>query len=185
MGHGAVYEAMRRLAKRLDEENIPYAIIGGMAIAAHGHARLTLDVDVLVTPEGLTKFRERLVGRGYVAAFSGAKKAFTDTVSKTRIELITTGEFPGDGLPKPIVFPSPEEISIEQDNIRFVNLETLIELKLASGLSASHRLRDLSDVQDLIIALDLPLDLNEKLDASVQAEYQRLWSAAQTGRERR
>lgn len=54
----------------------------------------------------------------------------------------------------------------------------LIELKLASGLSAPHRLRDLADVQDLIVALNLSLELNERLDASVRAEYARLWEAA-------
>ena len=40
-----------------------------------------------------------------------------------------------------------------------VTLERLIELKLASGASAPHRLRDLADVQDLIIRLGLPLTL--------------------------
>jgi hypothetical protein len=44
-------------------------------------------------------------------------------------------------------------------------------------------LRDLADVQDLIIARDLPLELEEKLDASVRAEYRRLWEAAEKARE--
>jgi hypothetical protein len=65
--------------------------------------------------------------------------------------------------------------------VRFITLEKLVELKLASGMTAPHRLRDLADVQDLIIALDLPLELEEKLDASVRAEYRRLWQAAQSG----
>jgi hypothetical protein len=59
----------------------------------------------------------------------------------------------------------------------------LIELKLASGLSAPHRIRDIADVQDLIIALVLPLELEEKLDESVRSEYRRLWEAAQKARE--
>ena len=50
--------------------------------------------------------------------------------------------------------------------------------KLASGLSAAHRLRDLADVQDLIIVLNLPLELRERLDESVRAEYTRMWEAA-------
>jgi hypothetical protein len=182
MQKGTIHETMRRLARRLDEEEIEYAIVGGMALAAHGYARLTLDVDVLVTVEGLNRFKERLIGHGYVSAFQGANKSFRDTETKIPIEFITTGEFPGDGLPKPVAFPHPSGNQIEQDQIRFVSLEKLIELKLASGLSAPHRLRDLSDVQDLILALDLPLDFQEKLDNSVRNEYQRLWQAAQTGR---
>jgi hypothetical protein len=183
MEQGVVYESMRRLAKRLDAEGIAYAVIGGMAVTAHGHPRLTLDVDVLMTPEGLQKFREKFIGRGYVPAFAGAKKNFVDTESRVKIEIITAGEFPGDGLPKPVVFPDPTGASIEREAVRFITLEKLIELKLASGLSAPHRIRDIADVQDLIIALDLPLELKEKLDQSVRSEYWRLWEAAQKARE--
>jgi hypothetical protein len=39
-------------------------------------------------------------------------------------------------------------------------------------------MRDLADVQDLIIALNLPLELKEKLDKSVRPEYRRIWEAA-------
>jgi hypothetical protein len=182
MEKGAIHETMRRLARSLNAEGIDYVIVGGMALAAHGYARLTLDVDVLVTAEGLNRFKERLVGRGYIPAFQGANKSFRDAETKIPVEFITTGEFPGDGLPKPVAFPHPSGNQIEQDQIRFVSLDKLIELKLASGASAPHRLRDLSDVQDLILALDLPLDFQEKLDNSVQTEYRRLWEAAQSGR---
>jgi len=74
------------------------------------------------------------------------------------------------------VFPDPATSSVEVDGIRVAALPTLIELKLASGLSAGRRLRDLADVQDLIVALELPLDLAESLEASVREEYRRLWS---------
>lgn len=45
--------------------------------------------------------------------------------------------------------------------------------------SASHRLRDLADVQDLIGTLGLPLDFAERLDASVQAAFRELWHSKQ------
>lgn len=44
--------------------------------------------------------------------------------------------------------------------------------------TAPHRMRDLSDVQDLIIALKLPLNFTQKIEASVRPEYERLWQAA-------
>lgn len=178
MEKDVVHASMYRLAQRLEAEGITYAIIGGMALFAHGYARLTLDVDILMTPEGLRKFHERLVGRGYVPAFSGAKKSFRDTESNIKIEIVTAGEFPGDGLPKPVAFPDPAGKTVEREQVQIITLEKLIELKLASGLTAPHRLRDLADVQDLIIALNLPLEWEEKFDASVRAEYRRLWEAA-------
>ena len=184
MKKGIVFETMRRLAQRLDAEAIPYAVIGGMALAAHGYVRMTLDVDILLTPEGLARFREKLVGRGYDEDFPGAAKSFRDSETNVKVEIITAGEFPGDGLPKPVCFPEPEGQTVEEDDVLAINLEKLIELKLASGLSATHRMRDLADVQDLIIALNLPLELKDELDKSVRSEYQRIWEAANKGPKR-
>ena len=154
--------------------------MNGIALISHGYQRYTENVDILLTSEGLATFREKCIGRGYVPAFTGAQKTFRDTANNVRIEIITTGEYPGDGKPKPVAFPDPAQASIERDGIRIIQLEKLIELKLASGLSAAHRLRDLADVQDLIVALDLPIDLVVQLDASVRDEYRRLREAAQS-----
>ena len=124
------------------------------------------------------------MGRGYRPAFSGAVKTFRDTETEVRIEIVTAGEYPGDGLPKPVAFPDPTApgVAIEIEGVRVVTLEKLIELKLASGMSAPHRLRDLADVQDLIIRLKLPLALEDQLDSWVQAAYRDLWEKAHTGR---
>jgi hypothetical protein len=184
-GEGRLHSTLRRLAERLDAEGITYALLGGLALAEHRYPRLTEDIGVLVTPAGLERFRERLVGQGYRLAFSGAQKTFRDTETGVRIEVATTGEYPGDGLPKPVAFPDPTGpgVAVEVEGISVVALEKLIELKLASGMSASHRLRDLADVQDLIIRLDLPLTLADRLDASVREAYQDLWEKAHSAEE--
>ena len=184
MKEGKIHQTLKRLAEALSEEAIPYAIIGGMALNLLGVTRETMDVNILLTPEGLERFRERLVGRGYVPAFAGALKSFRDAQTQVKVETLTTGEYPGDGKPKPVVFPDPAVASIERDGYRVITLEKLIELKLASGMTAPHRLRDLADAQDLISALDLPLALGERLDESVRGEYQRLWEAVQQGHDR-
>jgi len=180
-GGGRLHSTLRRLTQRLDAEGIPYALLGGLALAEHGYPRLTEDIDLLLTPSGLEYFRQHLVGRGYRPAFSGAKKSFRDLETGVRIEIVTTGEYPGDGLPKPVVFPDPTTpgIAKEIEGLRVVTLEKLIELKLASGMSAPHRLRDLADVQDLITRLRLPLALADQLHPWVQATYRDLWEKAQ------
>ena len=184
MQEGKVHLTLKRLAQALEEESIPYAIVGGMALNLLGFTRETVDVDVLLTPEGLERFHERLVGRGYAPAFAGASKSFRDAQTHVKVEMLTSGEYPGDGKPKPVAFPDPAVASIERDGYRVIALEKLIELKLASGMTAPHRLRDLADAQDLISVLDLPLDLGEQLDASVRGEYRRLWQAVQQAREK-
>lgn len=176
---GDVHQTLRRLVERLRKEGIPHAVIGGMALAAHGLVRATEGVDVLLTREGLDAFRARCVGRGYVPAFQGATKAFRDAETGVRVEFITSGEYPGDGRPKAVSFPEPEATAVEMGGIPAIALEKLIELKLASGMSAPGRLRDLADVQDLIRALALPESLAERLDASVQEKYRELRQAVQ------
>jgi len=179
MKEGKVHDTLRRLARRLADEDIAYAIIGGMALFLHGYARETQDVDLILTPEGLEEFRDKLIGRGYLPAFTGAVKSFRDTNTHVKIEVLAAGEYPG-GKPGSIVFPDPETAKVERDSVWVISLEKLIELKLISGLGAPHRmLIDLADVQRLIEELDLPLELAEQLDPSVQAEYRRLWELAQ------
>jgi hypothetical protein len=66
------------------------------------------------------------------------------------------------------------------DGVNIVRLEKLMEFKLASGISAPHRLRDLADVTDAIRELRLPEDFADRLDPSVRPAYLDLWGRAQT-----
>jgi len=180
MREGDVYDTLRRLARRLEQERFDYVVVGGIALVEHGYRRATEDIDLVMRPETLEAFRERCVGRGYLPAFEGARKSFRDTESGVRIEILTTGSYPGDGKLKPVAFPDPTERVIVGQEFRYVSLETLIELKLASGLSAPHRARDIVDVQDLIQHAKLPRELALRLDPSVRDEYTRLWEIVQT-----
>jgi hypothetical protein len=174
-----VHNTLNQLAFSLKESGIQYAVVGALALGEQGFLRATVDIDILLTPEGLEKFRTEFEGKGYVAAFTGAKKSFRSSSTGVRIDVLLTGEYPGDGLPKAVSFPDPAKASFESHGISFIKLENLIELKLASGISAQHRGRDLADVQDLIREAKLPLDLAEKLNESVRAAYRDLWHKAQ------
>ena len=146
MKEDAVHKTLRAIALRLDELKIPYAIVGGMALVAHGYERTTVDVEILLTSEGSRRVREKLDGLGYVPPFTGSRD-LRDMQTGVRIEFLITGEFPGDGKPKPVAFPDPAAVAVEIDGIRYLRLENLIELKLASGITNPNRLRDLADVQ--------------------------------------
>src|SRR4051812_20169984 len=60
-----VHQTLRRLVKRLEKAGIPYAVVGAMAVNYHGARRTTDDVDVLVTKEGLERFRNDLLPKFY------------------------------------------------------------------------------------------------------------------------
>jgi hypothetical protein len=149
-----------------------------MALVAHGYQRTTVDVDILVTPAGLVAAHELLDGRGYVPPFTGSKNLRAGD-TKVRIEFLVAGQYPGDGKPKPVAFPDPAAVSTEIGGIRYLNLPTLIDLKLASGMTAPGRLKDLADVQELIRALALPADLADQLAPYVREKYAELWTGVQ------
>jgi hypothetical protein len=171
-----VHETLRKVTSRLADLGIPYAVVGGMALVAHGYDRTTVDVDILLAAAALDQAQTSLEGVGFVRAFSGSR-SLRDTTSGVRIEFLIAGQYPGDGKPKPVAFPDPATVSIEKDGIHYVNLPTLIELKLASGMTNPGRLKDLADVQELIRALSLPADFATKLDPYVREEFVKLRAA--------
>ena len=171
---GGLHLTLQRIVQRLRDLNIPYAVAGGMALFSHGFRRFTEDVDILVTREGLEQLHRELEGLGYVPLFPGSKN-LRDADSGVRVEFLVTGDFPGDGKPKPVAFPDPEQAGIERDGIRWLNLPALVELKLASGMTAPGRLKDLADVQELIRLLHLPADFAEQLQPFVREKYGELW----------
>ncbi|MBI1345077.1 hypothetical protein GC163_02180 [bacterium] len=170
----SVHKTLRGIAERLTELNIPYAVCGGMALNAHGFRRFTEDVDILVTKESLQKIHSELTGRGYLQPFEQSKN-LRDTDTKVKIEFLITGQYPGDGKPKPVMFPDPATSAFVVDGIQYLRLEPLIELKLSSGISAAHRRKDLADVQELIRILKLPWELSDNLSPYVRDMYQQLW----------
>jgi hypothetical protein len=182
MQTGAVHRALRRVAARLTELNIPYAVVGGLAVSAHGLMRTTEDVDILLSPEGLTRVHEALEGLGYVPPFPGSKQ-LRDVEDGVRIEFLISGQYPGDGKPKPVAFPDPDSVSIEKDGIRYVNLPKLIELKLASAMTGAARSKDYGDVEALINALTLPVDFAEQLNEFVRAKFVEKWHEVQVARD--
>jgi hypothetical protein len=178
MGDSPLHRAARAIAQRFDELDIDYAIAGALCLGVHGVVRATEDVDVLISRGALERFKREWLGRGYVELRQGGK-AVRDTVNGVKIDFLLAGDFPGDGKPKPVSFPDPREVSVPAGSFRVVAMSRFIELKLASGMTAPHRLQDLADVLRLIESSRLPRELGEQLHPYVRAKYDELWSAAQ------
>lgn len=178
MGDADVQRAMTKLMSALDDAAIPYAIADAIALNEYGYRRVTTDVDVLLTLDGLRALKSRVLGRGYVEKFAGSK-GLRDTENNVTIDILLAGEYPGDGKPKPVRFPDPATVAIRGVHGAFLPLPRLLELKLASGMSAPHRLKDLADVLELVRATDLSRSMSDDLDPSVREKFLELWEAAQ------
>ena len=178
MGNSRIDLALEAVVRSLDEAGLPWCLVGALALNRHGYRRFTEDIDLLMTREGHTAFKALVLGRGYLEKFPGSK-TLRDTANGVTIDFLIAGEFPGDGKPKPVVFPDPARVAERVDGLWLLPLPRLLELKLASGMSAPHRIKDLADVLELIRAAHLSPELGGSLDASVRGKYAELWEAAQ------
>lgn len=178
VGASPVQNAALAIAQHLEQAGIDYAIAGALCLGAHGVVRATEDVDVLITREGLARFKAEWLGRGYVDLRAGGK-AVRDTVNGVKVDFLLTGDFPGDGLPKPIQFPDPATVAVSAGSLRIVDLPRFIELKLASGMTAPHRLQDLADVLRLIEKLGLARAFENEINPWVRSKFAELWQSAQ------
>jgi hypothetical protein len=63
--------------------------------------------------------------------------------------------------------------------VPYVNLVSLLELKIASGMTAAHRLQDLADAIQLIRVNALSREYSGQLNPFVRVKFDELWHAAQ------
>ena len=61
-----VFGEFEQLAQSLADSQIPYALIGGVAMAFHAQPRFTKDIDLLIKPEHLPALQAALGSRGYL-----------------------------------------------------------------------------------------------------------------------
>lgn len=177
MKRSPVHTAARRIVDTLQAMDIPFAVVGALAANAHGHVRTTEDVDLLLTREGLARFKAEWLERGWIERFPGSK-GMRDVVTNVKVDVLLAGEYPGDGKPKPVVFPDPALVVVDDlDGLPVIPLRLLLELKIASGLTAQHRPRDFDDVIQLIRRNALPRDY--EIEPWVRRKFDELWALAQ------
>jgi hypothetical protein len=160
-----VHKTLRRTIKNLEKANIPYALMGGMAVNLHGYRCTTNDVDILLTAEGLAEFQRRFVPKQY-DAIPGRPRRFMDRKNQVIIDFLVTGRYPGSGQPGPIAFPDPVAVRTTIEDWQVINLAVLIELKLAA-----RRHRDFADVVSLIHTHQLDESFADRLHPSVRSDY--------------
>ncbi len=180
VGESEAQRAVQKVVAILEAEHIPYAVIGALALNQYGHKRVTVDVDLVMREEDLQRFKQKWIGRGYAERVKGTGKLI-DTELGVHIDVLSTGRFPGDDKPKPIAFPDPATTAIRGAPFALLPIERWIELKLASGMVAPHRLKDLADVQELIRSARLPATLADSLDPWVRDKFLELWNAVAQG----
>lgn len=84
------------------------------------------------------------------------------------------GEFPGDGKPKAVALPDPASVVQVDNGLKCINLVSLIEIKLASGMTANDGVADLGDVIKLAGILNLGKSFAAQLNPYVRPKFEEL-----------
>lgn len=177
----AVHRALRRITARLTELGVPHAVGGGMAMFFHGFRQFTEQVEILVARRDFPEIRRQLDGNGYFLSSEGSQY-LRDAEVGVKIDFLVTGDYPGDGKPKSIAFPDPSQAVVVLKGIPCIELPTLFELKLASGMSLPHPYRDFGDVQQIVQVLEVPREFATQLNPFVRAKFEELWDGVEQSR---
>jgi len=138
----------KEFIESLNANHVRYLVIGGYAVALHGHPRYTKDIDVWIelSPENAAKMVQALEQFGFESLQLQADDFLTpDQVIQlgyppNRIDIITTPP----GVEFESCYASRMEVEIAGVLVKFIDLENLKKSKRAAG-----RLQDLADIENL------------------------------------
>ncbi len=138
----------KEFLQSLNDNKVNYLVVGGYAVAAHGHPRYTKDLDVWIeaSPENAERVTKSLTDFGFGSLNLGASD-FTepDTIIQLgypphRIDILTSLL----GVKFDECAASKIEIMIGDVSVAFIDAENLIRNKRATG-----RPQDLADAETL------------------------------------
>ena len=154
------------IARALNDADVPYIVVGGLAVNAHGYGRLTMDVDLVVRlqPETIRGAFEALAELGYRPRVPVTAEGFGDPAQRARWiaeKGMTVLNFHSDEhreTPVDVFVDEPFDFEDEYARalveevapgvpVRIVRLEALLKLKRESG-----RPQDLADIAELLLA---------------------------------
>jgi len=132
----------------LNENQVKYLVIGGYAVAIHGHPRYTKDIDIWIeiSKENAEKLITALTQFGFGSLgltpqdFQSPDQVIQLGYPPNRIDLITTP----DGVDFQTCYNSRTEVLLSDIVVNFIDLDNLKKNKLASG-----RFQDLADLENL------------------------------------
>lgn len=138
----------KEFIRSLNDNHVRYLVVGGYAVAFHGHPRYTKDIDIWIemTHANVEKVIKSLAQFGFGSLglreedFLIPDQTIQLGYPPSRIDLINTLS----GVDFETCYSSRVQIEIEGTQVNFIDLENLKKNKQASG-----RLQDLADIESL------------------------------------
>jgi hypothetical protein len=148
-----VRERLKRTTAALEQAAIPYAVIGGNAVAAwvervdESAVRNTQDVDILLRRDDLERAKTALAAVGFIFRHSSGIDFFLDGPGAKARDAVHV-VFAREKVRKEYAEPAPDVTDSEKPGaFRVLNLEALVRMKLTSFRDKDRtHLRDFIDV---------------------------------------
>jgi hypothetical protein len=167
-----VRERLLRAAAALEQAKIPYAVVGGNAVAAwvarvdESAVRNTQDVDIVLRREDLDAAKTALASAGFIYRRAAKIDMFLDGPDAKARDAVHV-VFAGEKVRPEYVLPVPDVTESEATpTFRLLGLEPLVRMKLTSFRDKDRtHLRDLLDVGliDATWCSRLPTELASRL----------------------
>lgn len=146
-----VRDRLRRAAQALEQAQIPYAVVGGNAVALwvsevdEAAVRNTQDVDILLRRADLDRAKEALGKAGFIYRHAASIDMFLDgpgAKARDAVHIV----FSGEKVRQEYLLPAPDVDEMKATaTARYLNLDALLRMKLTS-----YRDKDRTHVRDLI-----------------------------------
>jgi len=155
--------SIEAIARALNEAGVPFIVVGGLAVNAHGYGRATQDIDLVISldPAAVRRAFQALASLGYGPRVPVTAEGFADPAQRARWMTekgMTVLNFHSDRhreTPVDVFVTEPFDFSQEHAQalveevapgvpLRIVRLETLLRIKEDAG-----RPQDLADVAEL------------------------------------
>jgi len=165
--YGRVVNAVDHVLQAMSCESV---LAGGWAVWRHGFTgRVTQDVDIVLAADRVQEFIRVASVSGFepqpVPEGRWPKLRHRDT--DVYVDLLPEGARPGtQSRPAPTTIPHPSRIGGKGQELHYIELPALIELKLAAG-----RVRDEADVVELIRANSQEIAAIRSHLSAVHADY--------------
>lgn len=155
--------SLEAVVRALDTAGVPFIVVGGLAVVAHGYGRQTQDLDIVVRlePESIHNAFAALATLGYTPRIPVTADGFSDPAQRARWiadKGMTVLNFQSDlhretpvdvFVSEPFDFEKEHRLALTEEiapglPLRFLRLHTLLQLKTAAG-----RTQDLADIAEL------------------------------------
>jgi hypothetical protein len=170
-----VKQRQRRVTESLNDANIPYAVIGGMAVqhwvaqVDESVVRNTRDVDIILNRDDLPRAIEALEKVGFIYRHAASVTMFMDgpdAKARDAVHVVFAGEKVRPTYPEPV--PLIEDFVLMQA-AKTLPLESLVRMKLTS-----NRDKDRVHIRDMVSVGLIDKSWNERFSPELRDRLQQL-----------